>query len=236
MRLTASPGTGLSGTRNCNTVSRHTIPHDSRIPTPQKRVISLPLVFEIPLPAPVFNLHLKSRPQNKPDSASRQTYCGPSSISHLKTARSIFFGLALPTFSTGNLRCVLYFWVDSSGLRANAIILCPLLYIAVVRMFFSNPFVFLDVNVSSFHGKVAKLNPNYLPHLHHSQLFLLSEWRVCLPRDWFQHVFLLISLFPPFFKLLLLLAPFLPFPLLLPLLLLKMAARGREIVVLSTPL
>ena len=67
----------LSGTRNCNPVSCHTIPYDSRIPTPQKRVISLLLVFKIPLPAPVFNSHPESRPQNKPDPASRQTYCGP---------------------------------------------------------------------------------------------------------------------------------------------------------------
>ena len=84
VRSTSPLGQCLSGTRNCNPASCHTIPHDSRIPTPQKRVISLPLVFEIPLPALVFNSHPESCPQNKPDPASRQTYCGPSKRGSLR--------------------------------------------------------------------------------------------------------------------------------------------------------
>ena len=40
----------------------------------------VPALFEIPLPAPVFNLHPESHPQNKLDPVSRQTYCGPSPV------------------------------------------------------------------------------------------------------------------------------------------------------------
>ena len=66
VRSTASPGTMSLWTRNCDPASLHTIPHDSRVPTCQKHVILLPLVFEMPLPAPVFNYHPESHPENKP--------------------------------------------------------------------------------------------------------------------------------------------------------------------------
>ena len=65
VRSIAFPGTMSLWYRNCNPVSHHTIhvPHHSCIPTLQKCVISPPIVFEIPLLAPVFNSHPKSRPQ-----------------------------------------------------------------------------------------------------------------------------------------------------------------------------